>query len=198
MTFSWELMQKACELELSLKCGMKMLSHLSLEKWGSLELLLQWSKYQLVISSQIQDFVFYPVFVLRGRERRRKHLNKICVSAKQIRDHLLCNFRYWHAFGVSCLLFWPSDYYQSYSSFIYHRKTEKMVNKPHKSTFLSKGICCFGCYCLPLKQDKPKLCCICAHPHCHEEKMFWENSAFSFQFIRPWSVWAITSILQQL
>lgn len=104
ITFTWELMQKACELQLSLKCSMKMLSHLSLEKWGPLELLLQWSKYQLVISSQLQYFVFYPVFILRGRWRKRKHLSKIYVIAKQIWDNLLCNFRYCHRFIVSSFL----------------------------------------------------------------------------------------------
>lgn len=153
-------MQKACELELSLKCRMKMLSHLSLEKWGPLELLWQRGQYQLGISSQLQYCVFYSDRK-RERERKRKHLSKICVIAKQIWDHLLCNFRYHHAFSVSCLLFWPSDCYWSHSSFISHYKNEKMVNKFHKFTFLSKTICCFSCYCLPLKQDKPNLYCIC-------------------------------------
>ncbi|GAB0186337.1 hypothetical protein GRJ2_001099000 [Grus japonensis] len=39
-------------------------------------------------------------------------------------------------------------------------KIKKMVNKPYKFTFLSKAICYFSCYSLPLKQDKPQLCCI--------------------------------------
>jgi len=141
---------------------MKTLSHLSLEKWGPLELLLQWSKHQLVISSQLQHFVFCPVFILRRRERKGTYFSKISVMAMQIQDRLLCNFRFRHAFSVSCLLFWPSDCYWSHSSFISHSKNEKMVNKLHKFTFLSKAICCFSSYSLPLKQDKPKLCCICA------------------------------------
>lgn len=50
--------------------------------------------------------------------------------------------------------------------------------------------------CLWSKINQISIASVCqAHRH---EKMFQENSALNFQSIRPWNVWAVTEILQQL
>lgn len=192
MTFIWELMQKACELELSLQCSMKMLSHLSLEKLGPLELLLQQSGGN-VNQSFPHSFStsFSILFLFWEEERERESIWAKFVSLPSKYEIIYYVISGITMHSVSRLLFWLSDSYWSHSSCNSHSKNEKMVNKPHKFTFFSKAICCFSCYCLPLKQDKPKLYCICA-PSTLPWKIFWENSAFNFWSIRPWSVWAVT------
>lgn len=162
ITFTWELMQKACELELSLKCSMKMLSHLSLEKWGPLDLLLQWSKYQLVISSQLQYFVFYLVFILRGRWAKFMSL----PSKYEITYYVISGTA---TDSLSRLFFWPSDCSWSDSSSVCHNKNKKMVNKPHKFTFLSKAVSA-ATVCLWSKINQSSVASV-HHPHHHEKNV---------------------------
>lgn len=132
----------------------------SLEKFNPLELCLQWSTLSANHFLTASLLCFLSCFHSERKKERESMSINFFLIAKQIWDSLVYNFRYCHTFSVSWLPL--TIWLLLNSSFISYNKDEKMVNKPHEFTCFPKAIWGFSCYCLPLKQDKPKLYCICA------------------------------------
>lgn len=77
-------MQKAGELELRLKCSMKMLSHLFSRKIKSSRAVFA-VEHMSTNHFLTASFVFYPIFTLRGREKEK--------ACRQFFSHCQANMR---------------------------------------------------------------------------------------------------------
>lgn len=153
--------------------------------WSTLELVLQWSKYQRVTSSMLQYFVSNLFLFWEEEEKKAVEQNLSLLSKLE----LICDVISGITLHSASFVF-PFGYLTATDVIllISYSKKEKMFNQPHNFTFLWNIICCFSCCCFHLKQGKPKLCCTCAP----RGKSVRGKCSIQFPVCKSLKCWAVT------